>query len=192
MKNSKLKSGDVVESILETIADVLIDLGGYYKPRLNIIIGKLIKAVINKRRIDKKKIHRAIKILEKKEIIVIKKIGEQVFVQLHDKGKSTVLKYSVKSLLNFKKAKMKWQKKWYLVLFDVPEIQRNKRDYLRRFLLKLGFYPYQKSVYLFPYECEKEIRLIKKIVEGSKYMSYIVAEKIENEKLAKIFFKLTW
>jgi len=191
MKNSKLKSGDVVESILETIADVLIDLGGYYKPRLNIIIGKLIKAVINKRRIDKKKIHRAIKILEKKEIIVIKKIGEQVFVQLHDKGKSTVLKYSVKSLLNFKKAKMKWQKKWYLVLFDVPEIQRNKRDYLRRFLLKLGFYPYQKSVYLFPYECEKEIRLIKKIVEGSKYMSYIVAEKIENEKLAKIFFKLT-
>ena len=191
MKNSKLKSGDVVESILETIADVLIDLGGYYKPRLNIIIGKLIKAVINKRRIDKKKIHRAIKILEKKEIIVIKKIGEQVFVQLHDKGKSTVLKYSVKSLLNFKKAKKEWQKKWYLVLFDVPEIQRNKRDYLRRFLLKLGFYPYQKSVYLFPYECEKEIRLIKKIVEGSKYMSYIVAEKIENEKLAKIFFKLT-
>ena len=191
MKNSKLKSGEVIESILETIADVLIDLGGYYKPRLNIIIGKLIKAVINKRRIDKKKIYRAIKILEKKEIIVIKEIGEQIFVQLHDKGKSTVLKYSVKSLLNFKKAKKEWQKKWYLVLFDVPEIQRNKRDYLRRFLLKLGFYPYQKSVYLFPYECEKEIRLIKKIVEGAKYMNYIVAEKIENEKLAKIFFKLT-
>ena len=191
MKNCKLKSGEVIESILETIADVLIDLGGYYKPRLNIIIGKLIKAVINKRKIDKKKIHRALKILERKEIIVIKEIGEQIFVQLHDKGKSTVLKYSVKSLLNFKKAKKEWQKKWYLVLFDVPEIQRNKRDYLRRFLLKLGFYPYQKSVYLFPYECEKEIRLIKKIVEGAKYMNYIVAEKIENEKLAKIFFKLT-
>jgi len=190
MKN-KLKPGEVVEAILETIADVLIDLGGYYKPRLNIIIGKLIKAVIHKRRIDKKKIYRSLKILEKKEIIIIKEIGERVFVQLHNKGKSTVLRYSIKSLLNFKMVNRKWQKKWYLVLFDVPEVQRNKRDYLRRFLLKLGFYPYQKSVYLFPYECEKEIRLIKKIVEGAKYMNYIIAEKIENEKLAKIFFNLS-
>lgn len=190
MKNNKLKSGEVIESILETIAEILISLGGYYKPRLNVIIGNLIKAVINKRRIDKKKIYRSIKMLEKREIIILKEINEQVFVQLHDNGKSTVLKYSIKSLLNFKKSKMEWQKKWYLVLFDVPEIQRNKRDYLRRLLLKLGFYPYQKSVYLFPYDCEEEIRLIKKIVEGGKYMSYIVAEKIENEKLAKIFFKL--
>lgn len=191
MKNNKLKSGEVIESILEAIAEILIGLGGYYKPRLNVIIGNLIKAVINKRRIDKKKIYRSIKMLEKREIIILKEIGEQVFVQLHDNGKSTVLKYSIKSLLNFKKSKKEWQKKWYLVLFDVPEIQRNKRDYLRRLLLKLGFYPYQKSVYLFPYDCEEEIRLIKKIVEGGKYMSYIVAEKIENEKLAKIFFKLT-
>ena len=36
-----------------------------------------------------------------------------------------------------------------------------------------------------------EINLIKKIVEGAKYMKYIIAEKIEDENLAKIFFKLT-
>ncbi|PIQ72998.1 CRISPR-associated endonuclease Cas2 [Candidatus Roizmanbacteria bacterium CG_4_10_14_0_2_um_filter_36_35] len=191
MKNDKLKSGEVIESILETIADELIDMGGYYKPRLNVIIGHLIKEIIKRRKINKKKIQRAIKILEKKEIIALEEKDEQIFVQLHNKGKSTVLKYSIKSLFDFKKLKKKWQKKWYLVFFDVPEIQRNKRDYLRRFLLKLGFYPYQKSVYLFPYECEKEINLIKKIVEGAKYMKYIIAEKIEDENLAKIFFKLT-
>lgn len=72
----------------------------------------------------------------------------------------------------------------------MPEAQRNKRDYLRKFLIKLGFYQYQKSVYLFPYECEKEVSLIKKIVEGAKYMKYIIAEKIEDELSAKEYFKL--
>ena len=77
-----------------------------------------------------------------------------------------------------------------MVFFDVPEIQRNKRDYLRKFLNKIGFYRYQKSVYIFPYECEEEINLIKKIVEGAKYMKYIIAEKIEDEDAIKTFFKL--
>lgn len=49
----------------------------------------------------------------------------------------------------------------------------------------MGFYRYQKSVYVFPYECEKEIALIKKIIEGAKYMKYIVADKIEDEEEIK-------
>ncbi|PIY70469.1 hypothetical protein COY89_01100 [Candidatus Roizmanbacteria bacterium CG_4_10_14_0_8_um_filter_36_36] len=61
---------------------------------------------------------------------------------------------------------------------------------MRRFLVDLGFYPYQKSVYLFPYECEKEVELIKKIVEGTRYMKYIIAERIEDESTIKTFFKL--
>ena len=62
----------------------------------------------------------------------------------------------------------KWPGKWFLVFFDVPEKQRNKRDYLRSFLKDVGFYPYQQSVYIFPYECEEEIKLIKQIVESAK------------------------
>jgi CRISPR-associated endonuclease Cas2 len=77
-----------------------------------------------------------------------------------------------------------------MVFFDVPEIQRNKRNYLRDFLKKLGFYQYQKSVYIFPYECEKEVALIRKIVEGAKYMRYIIAEKIEEENKIKRYFGL--
>ncbi|GIW64729.1 MAG: hypothetical protein KatS3mg092_0662 [Patescibacteria group bacterium] len=84
--------------------------------------------------------------------------------------------------------KEKWDGKWFMVFFDVPEIQRIKRDYLRKFLKKIGFYQYQESVYIFPYECEKEISLIKKIVEGAKYMKYIIAEKIEDEEKIRRFF----
>ena len=92
--------------------------------------------------------------------------------------------------MDFKRREKKWPGKWFLVFFDVPEKQRNKRDYLRKYLQDIGFYRYQQSVYLFPYECKKEIDLIKKIVEAAKYTSYIIADEIENENQAKIFFGL--
>ena len=37
------RRGKVVEKVLEAIADYLIEMGGYYRPRLNVILGLLIK-----------------------------------------------------------------------------------------------------------------------------------------------------
>lgn len=191
MKNEKkLKPGEITELIFESIANQLIEAGGYIKPRLNVIVGLLIKTIIEKRRIARKKIERALKTLEKRKIIFFEEKENKILVQLNEKGKPIILKYSIKSLINFKKRNKKWNGKWFMVFFDVPEIQRNKRECLRLFLFKLGFYPYQKSVYLFPYECEKEINLVKKIVEGAKYIKFIIAEKIEDQEQAKIFFNL--
>jgi CRISPR-associated endonuclease Cas2 len=113
-----------------------------------------------------------------------------VTVYLKNENHPKIVEYSIQMLLDFKKKNKQWNGKWFLVFFDVPETQRNKRDYLRRYLIKLGFYQYQKSVYLFPYECEREVELIKRIVEGAKYMKYIIAEKIEDEAKAKEYFKL--
>ena len=107
---------------------------------------------------------------------------------IKNKNHPKIIKYSIKNLLNFKIREKKWQKKWFFVFFDVPEIQHNKRDYLRKFLKDLGFYCYQQSVYVFPFECKKEVFLIKKIVESAKYMKYIVAEEIEDEEKIKKYF----
>ena len=87
--------------------------------------------------------------------------------------------------------KKNWDKRWFLVAFDVAEKEANKRAHLRNFLKQIGFYQYQKSLYAYPYECEKEITLIKKIVEGGKYINYIVADRLEKETEMKIYFQLT-
>ncbi|MCR4327089.1 MAG: CRISPR-associated endonuclease Cas2 [Nanoarchaeota archaeon] len=138
----------------------------------------------------KSKINRVLQNLEKKDILNLQEENGKVTVYLKDKNHPKIVEYSIKSLLEFKRKEKKWNGKWFFVFFDVPEIQKNKRDYLRKFLIRLGFYQYQKSVYLFPYECAKEVELIKKIVEGAKYMKYIIAEKIEDESTAKEYFKL--
>lgn len=72
--------------------------------------------------------------------------------------------------------------------FDIPEEGRNKREYLRNFLKEIGFYPYQKSVYIFLYECKKEVDLIRKIILGNKYKKYVIATQIEDEDKIKRYY----
>jgi len=192
-EEEKFKSGELRQIILAGLGIGLV-LGGsvILSPNFPIILGGLMKIVeeIKGMKIPKTKIRRALKRLEKRKIIALDQKDEGVEVRVLEGGKVEVLKYSIKRLLELKSKKKKWRRKWFLVIFDVPEEERNKRDYLRDFLREIGFYQYQQSVYVYPYECEKEVDLIKKIVEGGKYISYIVAEKLERENLLRKQFGL--
>ena len=79
-------------------------------------------------------------------------------IKLTDRGRARALEY------NFAKldlpSKKKWDKKWRIVLFDIPEPKKKTRDALRRKLKKLGFLEFQKSVFIFPFPCRDEINFI--------------------------------
>ena len=162
-------------------------------PNFPIVFASLMKLIeeFKSKKIPKTKVKRVLKNLEKKKIISLEYDGEEVIVKVLDNNNVDLVKYSIKQLLDLKKMKKNWDKRWFLVAFDVPEKEANKRAYLRNFLKQIGFYQYQKSLYAYPYECEKEITLIKKIVEGGKYINYIVADRLEKETEMKIYFQLT-
>ena len=52
----------------------------------------------------------------------------------------------------FKWQRKKWDKKWRLVIFDLPEKESGKRNALRKKLTNLGFGQWQRSVYVSPYD----------------------------------------
>jgi len=199
-RNNKetFKSGQLKEIIFATIGiSVLIGGTVLITPNFPIVLSSLLKLIEefkglkieNKKKI-RHKVKRALKRLEKRKLISLEKKGEEVEVKVLEDGREEVLKYSIKQLLKLKKENKNWNKKWFIVIFDVPESERNKRDYLRNFLTTIGFQPYQQSVYIYPFECKKEINLIKKMVEGGKYISYFVADEIEEERLFKKLFKI--
>ncbi len=45
-----------------------------------------------------------------------------------------------------------WDHKWRIVMFDIKEIQKRKRDYLREKLRELGFGMLQESVFITPHD----------------------------------------
>jgi len=197
-EKKKIKYGELTKAI---ILHLLNSLGTGYEAAmrhrrtgvlLNYLIdtaGLFLKAFLTPGE-KKKRVYHVLKNLERQEIVELVRKGDKVIVYLKNKNHPKIVKYSIKSILDLKRKNKKWNKKWVLVFFDVPEKQKNKREYLRKFLKEIGFYPYQKSVYVFPYECEKEIGLIKKIIESGKYLKYVVAEKIEDEEKIKQYFSL--
>ncbi|MEK7597421.1 MAG: CRISPR-associated endonuclease Cas2 [Patescibacteria group bacterium] len=191
-KLNKFKKGEITKIILATLGIGAI-LGGtiLITPNFPIILGTFIKLIeeIKGIKLPKTKVKRTLQQLEKRKIINLEVKNNEVYVEVEDIWNKEIIKYSIQSLLELKQ-KSKWTGKWFLVIFDVPEIERNKRYYLRKFLKEIGFYQYQQSVYIFPYECEKEVTLIKKIIEGGKYLSYVVADKIEYENKLKTYFNL--
>lgn len=62
--------------------------------------------------------------------------------------------------LQIKKPK-KWDKKWRLVMFDIPEKKRYNRSTLSKKLKSMGFFQLQKSAWVHAWPCSFEVELIK-------------------------------
>lgn len=188
----KFESGQIKDIVMAGIVLTTLAVGISITPNFPIVLGGLMVLLEKEEKgpISKRKVRRVLKELEKKKVLWIEEKDGEAVVYIKNLFHTSVAKYSLKSLLELKLKKKKWGGKWVLVIFDVPESQKNKRDYLRRFLSKVGFFAYQKSVYVFPYECEEEVALIKKIVEGGKYIKYVLADKIEDEPKVKRHFNL--
>jgi len=83
-----------------------------------------------------------------------------------------------------------WDGRWRIVVFDIPEKMRRSRDVLRDKLERLGFYELQKSVFVFPYQCEDEINFIIEYFNLRQYVRTGILEKIDNDLHLKKIFKL--
>ena len=82
-----------------------------------------------------------------------------------------------------------WDKKWRVVLFDVPETKRSLRDIFRRHLQNIGFREFQKSVFIFPYECEREILSLIRLYEAEEYFQYLLVFDVGDAvRFRKLFF----
>ncbi len=67
----------------------------------------------------------------------------------------------------------KWDGLWRIVIFDIPDKDKSAREGLRERLKAMGFYPLQKSVFVFPYPCEEEIRFLSYIYNTGDRVRYI-------------------
>ncbi|MDP3645490.1 MAG: hypothetical protein Q8R25_00175 [bacterium] len=89
-----------------------------------------------------------------------------------------------------KRAQSRWDKRWRMVVFDIPEKYRKTRDQLRITLRSLGFVQLQASVWIYPYDCEEVITLLKSDLHVGYSVLYAIVEKIENDAPLKRHFNL--
>jgi len=82
----------------------------------------------------------------------------------------------------------KWDRKWRFFLFDVPEKSKSFREALRTKLKNLGFFQFQKSVWIYPFECAREMRFVCEYIGIAPFAMTFTAEVDNDYILRKYFF----
>ncbi len=113
----------------------------------------------------------------------IQKEGKLCYVT--PKGRAEIIRTVIRS----KPRKEKWDGKWRAIVFDIPEMSRRDRAFLRRELRWIGFTELQKSVWIFPYDIEKELAALIKLW-GKDFKGDIRFMKVETLKEDKDLRKL--
>ena len=78
-----------------------------------------------------------------------------------------------------------------MVVFDIPERRRRVRIRLRAFMSEIGFVRLQDSVWVYPYDCEDYVALLKAELKIGKDVLYAIADTIEHDKRIRLHFKLS-
>ena len=156
---------------------------------LNRIVPQLVRHArytINKKR-RLKAFQRSFYYLKQQGLIDFEYRGKQIYISLTKEGKKKAGKYNIDNL-KIKKPK-KWDEKWRILIFDIQDKHKIKREALRGKLKELGFYKLQKSVWVCPYGFQREIEVLRKFFSFNyREMRIITADEIENDSEIRVFF----
>lgn len=128
---------------------------------------------------QRKSVYNALRRLQKQRLVEIIEQGEKTIIKITEAGKKKLLLYNFEEM-EIKKPR-KWDGKWRIVGFDIPEKKKWAREALRNKIRELGFMTLQKSFFVFPYDCRKEIEFIGEVFEVYKHIVYIEAMSINNK-----------
>jgi len=163
-----------------------VDFGFSYRAKKMFdISGKDIRDLIGRKEND---FRDSITELRKSKFIEKKKNYDgSVVISLTDRGRLRALNIRFRRLSN---KKCPWDGKWRMVAFDIPEECRKGRSALRYKMRLAGFYELQESLFLYPYDCEKEIAEFAKLFKLEKHIRFALLEYIDNQEEIKKIFKL--
>jgi CRISPR/Cas system-associated endoribonuclease Cas2 len=193
-----IKRGESVKKILEGLmtAGEIVLLA--MEPRVNLTMSDALsrydkyKSKQAKERAteeEERKFRNAFYYLKKNRLINVEYRGNQMYFSLTESGKKKAGKYKINDLKI--KAAKKWDKKWRVLIFDIEDRHRTKREALRGKIKELGLYQLQKSVWVCPYEFKKEMKILRDFFGlNTKEMKVIAASEIEDDKPIRQFFNL--
>lgn len=83
-----------------------------------------------------------------------------------------------------------WDNRWRLVTFDIPESYKSARQTFRRKLRQLGFFHFQRSVFILPYPCSLELGELAELLNIREYVHTLTCDRFPDDQPLLKKFKL--
>ncbi|MFZ2187007.1 MAG: CRISPR-associated endonuclease Cas2 [Candidatus Moraniibacteriota bacterium] len=175
------------------VQHILLTAAGEGVFSMEVLVANVLKTLTALKKDDRRYrssyyVQNAITKLEQNGLLGLNKKEGSSFVRLTEKGDRELAQYATESAAL---KPQKWDGKWRLVIFDIKETKKGKRDRVRRNLVRFGFEKLQNSVWVYPYECEDLIALLKADCKIDKEVLYMVSEKIQDDGWIKKKFGLS-
>lgn len=139
------------------------------------------------REYDKAKFDHALWQLERQGYVKHYRSNKNI-IELTKIGQKRAIDYIFKE--HIIKPPKRWDKKWRVIIFDIPNSKNYRRDIIRSKLREWGFYQLQKSVFIYPFDCNKEIYALKYVYGLNKSLQYFLVESMDTElDLVDYFYK---
>ncbi|MDP3901441.1 MAG: hypothetical protein Q8Q37_00485 [bacterium] len=134
---------------------------------------------------------RSLKNLERRKLISFKELtnGTVKIIILH-RGRELIRQYNLEDMKLRKPNK--WDKKWRLIIYDIPVKQKRASDAFRAKMKNLGLYQLQKSIWVSPYECLSEIEFLCSVfnINMNECVFYFSTNEIPKKQEIEKFFDL--
>lgn len=198
-KDLKKKIIPVTSEVLKIIGVAALVGAVMIVPTTAVVVTPILKFVRRKiderdelkaTKFDKVRLWSILRRLEKQRDVRLREAADgSTIVELTEKGKTRFYQYRLEEIpVTF--SKKEWDRKWRIVVFDVPEKERGKRDSFRAFLNRLKFYQLQESVYLTPYPCEGEMEYLREYYGLGKKVQVLVTAGLEDDGAYRAYFGL--
>lgn len=187
------RRNEIAKMILKGIfyggAIIIASTSPSFGPKILPQIIKYARYKKKQKEIERRKFTNAFYNLKRQRLIKMEYRGKQLYISLTKEGRKRCGKFQVDDL-KIKKP-WHWDKKWRILIFDISEKSKVKREALRGKLKELGLYQLQKSVWACPYEFFREMDLLRKFFGlKTREMTIINANSIEDDQMLRSRFGL--
>ena len=154
---------------------------GAMAPGLLMEINKISRRKRRKETEKYREIWRNFNSLKKKENLkFVKEEDDCLFYKFSEKGENKVRKFIIDELRI--SPPKEWDKKWRLIIFDIPEKKRGGRVAFRKKLNDMGFYQCQKSAWIHPFPCLEEIEFVKDVFNLKPFVKIFLVDEMTDGK----------
>jgi len=133
--------------------------------------------------VDESELKRLLKYMERTKLIELSVRDNVLHSTLTDKAHIRLNNVEIDEIVI--KVPSVWDKKWRILIYDIPKEKKNNRYALLEQLHRLNFYKLQDSTWVYPFSCSKEILEILQRLEIEKYTTFIVGD-VESKDESKM------
>lgn len=144
----------------------------------------------HRRYFDRDEINRHTEYLRRRKYIEVVKGREAdtMEIKLTELGEEHLVKKAFGELKII--PQQKWDGIWRIIIFDIPEKRKWAREGFRQCLKRMGFYPLQKSAFVFPYPCKEEIAFLGRIYDSNNNIRFLETKVLSYDRDLKEYFAL--